>query len=43
MGKDASMLGFTDDGDPDAADAQFADQTRRWFESIWTTVATPQR
>lgn len=44
MGKDASMSEFIDDGDPEAADAQFVDQTRRWFDSIWTTVATaPQQ
>lgn len=42
MGKDAAMLQFSDDGDPDAAETQFATQAKRLFDSIWDTVAIPQ-
>jgi len=41
MGKDAIMFHHVDDGDPESKDAQFVAQTRAWFESVWTTIATP--
>jgi len=41
MGKDAIMFHHVDDGDPDSKDGQFVAQTRAWFESVWTTIATP--
>lgn len=41
MGKDAAMFHYVDDGDPDSRDAQFVAQTRTWFDSIWTSIATP--
>jgi DNA-binding transcriptional regulator YhcF (GntR family) len=41
MGKDAILFQHTDDGDPDSTGSQFVAQTRRWFSSIWDTIAQP--
>lgn len=41
MGKDAVLFQYTDEGDPESTAAQFVQQTRAWFESVWSTIATP--
>lgn len=41
MGKDAIMFQHSDDGDPESSDSQYVAQTRRWFDSVWNTIATP--
>ncbi len=38
-GKDAELFHHADDGDPDAIGTLFVAQTRRWFDSVWTTIA----
>ncbi|MGL5829636.1 MAG: GntR family transcriptional regulator [Angustibacter sp.] len=43
MGKDATMFQHTDDGDPESMGSLFVAQTRQWFESVWTTIATPRQ
>ncbi|MGL5866585.1 MAG: GntR family transcriptional regulator [Dermatophilaceae bacterium] len=43
MGKDATMFQHTDDGDPESMGSLFVSQTRQWFESVWTTIATPRQ
>lgn len=42
MGKDAVMFQHTDDGDPESIGSLFVAQTRQWFDSVWTTIATPR-
>jgi DNA-binding transcriptional regulator YhcF (GntR family) len=41
MGKDAVLFQHTDDGDPESTGAQFVQQTQKWFDSIWDTIAHP--
>ncbi|MGL5823707.1 MAG: GntR family transcriptional regulator [Nocardioides sp.] len=43
MGKDATMFQHTDDGDPESMGSLFVNQTRQWFDSVWTTIATPHQ
>ncbi|GAB77007.1 putative GntR family transcriptional regulator [Austwickia chelonae NBRC 105200] len=40
MGKDAVLMHYAAENDPDSAAAVFIQQTRLWFDSVWTTVAT---
>jgi hypothetical protein len=42
MGKDAVMFQHTDDGDPDSMGSLYVAQTKTWFESVWSTIATQQ-
>lgn len=39
MGKDAILFHHAADADQESTGSQFVEQSRRWFESIWTTVA----
>lgn len=39
MGKDAMLFHHTTDGGPESMDAQYVEQVKAWFESMWTTVA----
>jgi hypothetical protein len=43
MGKDAVLFQYTADEDPDSQQSLFVSQTRAWFESIWTTIASERR
>jgi DNA-binding transcriptional regulator YhcF (GntR family) len=38
-GKDAMLFHHAADDGPDSIDFQYVEQTRSWFESMWTTVA----
>jgi DNA-binding transcriptional regulator YhcF (GntR family) len=38
-GKDAILFHHAIDGGPDSTDAQYVEQTQRWFDSMWETVA----
>ncbi len=40
MGKDTVLFHWTDDGDIEAVDSQFVIETRAWFDSVWSTIAT---
>lgn len=40
MGKDATMFHFNHDGDVESNDSILVENTREWFESLWTTIAT---
>ena len=40
MGKDAVLFQYTADDDPDSQQSLFVSQTRAWFDSIWTTIAS---
>ena len=39
MGKDAALFHHATSDGPDSLDSQYVEQTRAWFESVWTTVA----
>lgn len=39
VGKDASLFHHDVDGGPDSIEYQYVEETRAWFESMWTTVA----
>lgn len=40
MGKDATLMHYAANNDPDSPGAMFIEQAQAWFESVWTTVAT---
>lgn len=40
MGKDAVLFHHVDDGDPESLGSTFVAQTRQWFDSVWSSVAT---
>ena len=40
MGKDATLMHYATNNDPDSPGALFIEQARAWFDSVWTTVAT---
>jgi hypothetical protein len=39
VGKDAMLFHHAADDGPDSIDFQYVEQTRAWFDSMWTTVA----
>lgn len=39
MGKDATLMHYATDNDPDSAGAVFIGQAQGWFDSVWSTVA----
>ena len=41
MGKDAVLFHHTADVDDDSIASQYVQQSRLWFDSLWTTVARP--
>lgn len=41
MGKDASLFHYAADG-PDGIGTAYCSETKRWFDSIWTTIARVQ-
>lgn len=40
LGKYTVLFHFADDGDSESEGSKFVAQTRRWFDSVWNTVAT---
>ncbi len=40
MGKDATLLHYATENDPDSAGGVFVTQASGWFDSVWSTVAT---
>jgi len=40
MGKDAVLFHWTDDGDIESVGTQFVIETRKWFDSVWDSIAT---
>ncbi|MFI2232275.1 GntR family transcriptional regulator [Nocardia testacea] len=43
MGKDATLFHFAQENDPDTRDAQFVEQSKMWFDSLWNSVARDYR
>lgn len=41
MGKDAVLFQYSGDDDPESTGTQFVAQTRKWFDSIWDSIAKP--
>jgi hypothetical protein len=39
MGKDSALFHFTTDDEDQAVATPFVEQARRWFDSVWTTIA----
>jgi hypothetical protein len=39
MGKDAVLFHWTDDGDIESVGTQFVIETRKWFDSVWDSIA----
>lgn len=39
MGKDATLMHYATENDPDSPGALFVTQVQAWFDSVWTTVA----
>jgi DNA-binding transcriptional regulator YhcF (GntR family) len=40
MGKDAILFHQADDGDSESIGSAFVSETRKWFDSVWTSIAT---
>lgn len=40
MGKDAELIHFADEADPNSVGHLYVSEAERWFESAWTTIAT---
>jgi hypothetical protein len=38
-GKDATLFHYDVDSGPDSIEYQYVEETRSWFDSVWTTVA----
>jgi len=41
MGKDAVLFHHVAEGDPDSIGTQYVEQSARWFDSVWNTIARP--
>jgi hypothetical protein len=39
LGKDSTMFHFAVEDDVASMSMQYVDQSRKWFESVWTTIA----
>jgi hypothetical protein len=39
MGKDTILFHHSAESDPEAMDSQFVQQSRMWFDSVWSSVA----
>ena len=38
-GNDAVFFHWTDDGDVDSVGTRFVIETRKWFDSVWNSIA----
>ncbi|MGH3712654.1 MAG: hypothetical protein ACRDT4_04225 [Micromonosporaceae bacterium] len=41
MGKDATLFHYSGHDEDTSTGAEYVDQARRWFESLWDTIARP--
>lgn len=41
MGKDTILFHQSTDGDPESAGGQYVTEAARWFDSVWSTIASP--
>lgn len=39
MGKDAALFTYVLDDDPESPDSRYVNEVRRWFDSVWPTIA----
>jgi len=39
LGKDSTLFHFAVEDDDASMSTQFVEQARKWYESVWTTIA----